>query len=352
MKIRILLAAAFSLALLAAGLAWRLLQQPFPSAASSPPVVIQTAPAAPPAIVSDPVTTAPATATVPAASTARATIVENPPAAAGRLERLDGVRQKFRELATGDPRTALAAARNLEDEGERETALTTLMTVWKQGDLSSVRQRAGIISQIGLDAGVGVELASDPGLGLLYAEGLTNLNDRAEVIKAVGYQMLRTNGAAAMALLDQLPAESREQSFNIMLQAWASSATEDALAWARSLPDAAQRDAAIGAIREVAPVGIGTQLSVQDGITVIGKLMPGAPAELSGQLHPGDRIVGIAQGDSVFVDARNLPLNNIVQAIRGSPGTIVQLQIVPADAPPDSLPRTVAITRDQVKYKQ
>jgi len=73
---------------------------------------------------------------------------------------------------------------------------------------------------------------------------------------------------------------------------------------------------------------------------------------LSGQIHAGDRILGIAQGNNDFVDARNMALGDVVQAIRGTPGTMVQLQILPADAPPGSLPRTVAIIRDQVKYKQ
>jgi len=34
----------------------------------------------------------------------------------------------------------------------------------------------------------------------------------------------------------------------------------------------------------------------------------GTPAELSGQLHPGDRILVLAQGDNSFVDARAIAL--------------------------------------------
>jgi len=41
-----------------------------------------------------------------------------------------------------------------------------------------------------------------------------------------------------------------------------------------------------------------------------------------------------------------------VQAIRGAPGTLLQLQVLPADAPPDSSPRTVAVVRGQIKFKQ
>ena len=91
---------------------------------------------------------------------------------------------------------------------------------------------------------------------------------------------------------------------------------------------------------------------MQDGIPVINRLLPGTPAELSGQLHAGDRILAVAQGNNSFVDARGLALADLVQAIRGAPGTLLQLQVLPADAPPDASARTVAIVRGQIKFKQ
>lgn len=99
-------------------------------------------------------------------------------------------------------------------------------------------------------------------------------------------------------------------------------------------------------------VGIGAELAQQEGYAVINRLLPGSPAELSGQLHPGDRILAVAQGDNVFVDARNLSLGELVQAIRGALGTSVQLQVLPAAAPPDSPPATVTLLRAQIKVKR
>jgi carboxyl-terminal processing protease len=90
---------------------------------------------------------------------------------------------------------------------------------------------------------------------------------------------------------------------------------------------------------------------MQDGYPIIAQTVAGGPADTSGQLHQGDRIVGLAV-DNGFVDARSLNLNQIVQMVRGAPGTTLQLQVVPADAPPDSAPRTISITRDQVKFKR
>jgi len=93
-------------------------------------------------------------------------------------------------------------------------------------------------------------------------------------------------------------------------------------------------------------------MRMQDGYPVINRVIPGTPAELSGQLHPGDRIVALAQGDNSFVEARSLSLQQVVQMIRGAPGTILQLQVLPADALPDSMPQTISIIRDQIKFKK
>jgi len=133
---------------------------------------------------------------------------------------------------------------------------------------------------------------------------------------------------------------------------WAQQDTDAALQYAGQLPDPTERDAAMKAIQSVAPVGIGAELRVEDGVAVINRLMPGAPAELGGQLQPGDRIVAVAQGNNSFVDARGMALADVVQAIRGAPGTLLQLQVLSADAPPDATPRTVAIFRGQIKYKR
>ena len=45
-------------------------------------------------------------------------------------------------------------------------------------------------------------------------------------------------------------------------------------------------------------------------------------------------------------------MRELVGMIRGAPGSLVQLQIVPANAAPGSLPLTVPIIRDQIRHKQ
>lgn len=77
-------------------------------------------------------------------------------------------------------------------------------------------------------------------------------------------------------------------------------------------------------------VGIGAQLRDVDGYCVIERLLPGGPAEMSGQLHPGDKIIAVAQGDNEPVDVIGMKLRKIVQQIRGEAGTEVRLTVMPA----------------------
>jgi PDZ domain len=267
-------------------------------------------------------------------------------------ERLSELRDTFRALAAGDPTAALRAAHQLTNEVERETALLTLVTEWKHGELSSPRQRAWAIASQGLEAGLSTELAGNPELAQLWAAEFTNSQSRAVAPERLAAVMADADPSAALAYADQLPPDARRRFLASAFTTWAQTDTAAALQQAQQLADPAEQDAAMKAIRSVAPVGIGAELSMQQGYPVIGRLFPGAPAELSGQLHPGDRIVGVAQGNNAFMDTRTMPLSDVVQAIRGAPGTLLQLQVLPADAPPNSQPTTIPIVRDQIKYKR
>jgi len=274
-----------------------------------------------------------------------------PQAPPSKLQQLEQVRAAFVKLAAGERKSALAAAHQLTDESEREAALLTLATAWRQGELRPPRQRAAAIAAFGLEAGLGMEFAGDRTLGLLWANELTEGKSRVALLNAIAVEELNSNPEAAMTLADHVSADERRPFIDSVLTAWASKDTEAALAWAQHVFDPGERDSAMQAIRQVAPVGIGTAISLQDGQPVIGELFPGSPAALSGQIRPGDRIVGVAQGDNRFVPTGGLSLQELVQSIRGAPGTVVQLQVVPGAAP-DSVPRTVAIVRDQIKYKR
>ena len=98
--------------------------------------------------------------------------------------------------------------------------------------------------------------------------------------------------------------------------------------------------------------GIGAVLQKQDDVTVIREIMPGGPADKSGLLGPGDRIIGVGQGsDGEVEDVIGWRLDNVVEKIRGPKGSLVRLDVVPAKAGLDSEPVRVAITRDEVRIE-
>lgn len=96
--------------------------------------------------------------------------------------------------------------------------------------------------------------------------------------------------------------------------------------------------------------GIGAVLSPEDGYTVVKSVVKGGPADRSGQLHPDDRIIAVAQDGEEPVDVVEMRLDRVVQMIRGRKGSKVHLTVIPAgeDA---SARKQITIVRDQVQLK-
>ena len=96
-------------------------------------------------------------------------------------------------------------------------------------------------------------------------------------------------------------------------------------------------------------VGIGAEMRSENGYAKIQRLVPGGPAERSGKISVGDRIVAIAQGESSFVEVRDIDLDKVVELIRGKKGALVRLQLLPPGAADPSKRRVVALVRDTVQ---
>ena len=98
--------------------------------------------------------------------------------------------------------------------------------------------------------------------------------------------------------------------------------------------------------------GIGAVLFRQDDFIVVRELVPGGPAARSGHLRTGDRIVGVGQGtQGEMKDVVGWRTDDVVQLIRGSAGSQVRLDVVPAEAPMDSKPQQVLLTRAKVRIE-
>jgi carboxyl-terminal processing protease len=99
--------------------------------------------------------------------------------------------------------------------------------------------------------------------------------------------------------------------------------------------------------------GIGAVLSTDDeGYCKIMSLSPGMPAAKSKKLKTGDRIVRVAQGGGDPVDVVEMPLNKVVELIRGPKGTEVRLTIIPADSTDSSKRVLVSLIRDEIKLDE
>ena len=98
--------------------------------------------------------------------------------------------------------------------------------------------------------------------------------------------------------------------------------------------------------------GIGAVLRSDDEYTTVQKVVPGGPADKSGQLHAGDRIVGVAQGkDGEMLDIVGWPLQDVVEKIRGKKDTLVRLNVLPKAAGMDAPTKIVSIVRDKIKLE-
>ncbi len=97
-------------------------------------------------------------------------------------------------------------------------------------------------------------------------------------------------------------------------------------------------------------IGIGAVLSSKDGAAEIKSVVPGGPADKSGNIKMGDMILGVAQGETgEMEDIEGLKLNRIVEKIRGAEKSVVRLKVQPVDDP--TVTREIRIVREKVEMK-
>ncbi|WP_105439943.1 carboxy terminal-processing peptidase [Neorhizobium sp. T25_13] len=100
-------------------------------------------------------------------------------------------------------------------------------------------------------------------------------------------------------------------------------------------------------------VGIGAVLQERDGYTTVRELVPGGPAQLSGMLAVGDRIVGVGQGDDGAIkEVVGTRLDEVVQMIRGAKDSVVRLDVLPADGGENGSRRVISLVRDKISLEK
>ena len=95
--------------------------------------------------------------------------------------------------------------------------------------------------------------------------------------------------------------------------------------------------------------GIGAQLKMNDGYTVIDKLIAEGAADKQGELKVGDRVVSVGQGEEgEMVDTAEMKLNDVVNLIRGRAGTVVRLGVITGTG---GGVKIIKITRARIELK-
>ncbi|HWL08651.1 MAG TPA: carboxy terminal-processing peptidase [Planctomicrobium sp.] len=96
--------------------------------------------------------------------------------------------------------------------------------------------------------------------------------------------------------------------------------------------------------------GIGAALRADDGYTVVAEIVPGGAAAEEGSLKVGDKITGVGQDASgEIVETYRMKLSNVVRMIRGPRGTVVRLQVTPANGGESKI---ISMTRKKIELKE
>lgn len=102
-------------------------------------------------------------------------------------------------------------------------------------------------------------------------------------------------------------------------------------------------------------VGIGALLQAEeDGATIIKGIVVGGPADKQGKLKLNDRVVGVDMLNSGtaegMTDIMFMPIDKVVELIRGKVGTSVALKVEPSGGAPGAT-EIIVIERDKVELK-
>jgi C-terminal processing protease CtpA/Prc len=131
--------------------------------------------------------------------------------------------------------------------------------------------------------------------------------------------------------LARLSQEKNPDQRNSLIQSIARYVRMDTLSvidWAMGLQDPDERKAALSAINKNALNGIGARIEVDEtGLPKIQETTILSAIDSSGLVEPGDYISGMVNADGSVVQFKDLSLQQVVQSLRGKPGTKTRLMM-------------------------
>lgn len=176
---------------------------------------------------------------------------------------------------------------------------------------------------------------------------------RASIQQEINSQWVIFDTDGATAYFESMdPGPARDSLLREIASTLSSRDSSEALTWIRGLASATDQSAARQIVESLTPVGIGVHLSMSGGLPMIQALLPGASADLSQQVQPGDRIVAVDQyGNGQFVGVQGMDLDKVVNLIRGEAGTSLRLQVSRVSGKGFGQPRVVVLPRTQLVHQ-
>lgn len=98
--------------------------------------------------------------------------------------------------------------------------------------------------------------------------------------------------------------------------------------------------------------GIGAVLQSDDVYTKVNRIVEAGPAYRSGEIRVDDKIIAVGQGNEPMVDVVGWRLDDVVDLIRGDAGSVVRLEVEPANSTVAGKTKIVSIVREQVKLEE
>ena len=99
--------------------------------------------------------------------------------------------------------------------------------------------------------------------------------------------------------------------------------------------------------------GIGAVLRGNNDYTQVVRIIPGGPADLSGQLKAEDRIIGIGQGEEKEInDVIGWRLDDVVDQIRGPKNTSLRLEILTKESGYEGPSKIIRLVRNEIKLEE
>jgi carboxyl-terminal processing protease len=98
--------------------------------------------------------------------------------------------------------------------------------------------------------------------------------------------------------------------------------------------------------------GIGAEIRMKDGYAVIDRIFSKGPADRTGKLHIGDKIVAVAEGHGPFVNIVHSNLDQITEKVLGKSGSMVRLQIISSGTKNSTKRQVISLLREEIRLTE